>query len=113
MSPVVSAIAVALALGASAAFAGDPVYKSTMPDGRVIYGESPVQGAKRVDKVAAPPEHAGVLVATPEEKGKAAAIPAPTGGVAVIPQPARPPTQPAAQGYLANPGGNLTGRGGY
>jgi hypothetical protein len=45
MSPVVSAVAVALALGATAALAAEPVYKSTMPDGRVIYGESPMQGA--------------------------------------------------------------------
>jgi hypothetical protein len=106
-------MAVVLALGASAGFAADPVYKSTMPDGRVIYGESPMQGAKRVDKVAAPPVHAGVIVATPEEKGKAAGISAERGGVAVIPQPSRPAPRGASQGYLANPGGNLTGRGGY
>jgi hypothetical protein len=111
MSPVISAVAVVLALGASAVLAADPVYKSTMPDGRVIYGESPMQGAKRIDKVAAPPEHAGIVVATPEDKGKAAAIPEPRTGVAVIPQPIRPPTKPAVQGYSANPQQGLTGRG--
>ena len=111
MSPFISAAAIALALGASAAFAGDPVYKSTMPDGRVIYGESPMQGAKRVDKVAAPPEHAGVITVTPADRDRAAAIPPERGGVTVIPQPVRPPIQPAQQGYSANPAGNLTRRG--
>ena len=49
MSPVTSAAAAAvvLALAASSAHAGDPIYKSIMPDGRVLYGEVPVQGAKR------------------------------------------------------------------
>ena len=110
MSPFISAAAIALAFGASGAIAGDPVYKSTMPDGRIIYGESAMQGAKRVDKVAAPPEHAGVSTVTEGDKHRAAAIPAERGGVTVIPQPPRRPVQPAQQGYVANPGGTLTGR---
>lgn len=110
MSPFISA-AIALALGASAAFAGDPVYKSTMPDGRVIYGESPMQGARRVDKVAAPPEQAGVITVTPGDRDRAAAIPPQRGGVTVIPQPERPPVQPAQQGYSANTSGALPRKG--
>jgi hypothetical protein len=110
MSPRTSLLAVVLALAAPGVFAADPVYKSTMPDGRVIYGESPMQGAKRVDKVAAPPENAGVVVATPADKERAGKIPAPVSGVAVIPQPYRPPVQPAQQGYSANPSGSLPGR---
>ena len=109
MSPFVSAAAVALALSASAVLAGDPVYKSTMPDGRIIYGESPMQGAKRVDKVAAPPTNAGVVVATPEDKARAAGISSQAGGVTVIPQAPKYPARPAQQGYLANPDGRLGG----
>ena len=102
MSPVISAVAVVLALAASTALAGDPIYKSTMPDGRVLYGESAAPGAKRVDKVAAPPEHAGITVATQEEKGRASNIPVRAGGVAVIPQKPAYPAQPAQQGYSAS-----------
>ena len=112
MSPVVSAVAVVLALGATAALAAEPVYKSTMPDGRIVYGESPMQGAKRVDKVAAPPEHAGVTVATPYEKDRAAKVGEGAGAsVAVIPQPPKQVIRPAQQGYSANPGGVLSNRG--
>jgi hypothetical protein len=110
MSPRTSALAVVLALAATGVIAGEPVYKSTMPDGRIVYGESPMQGAKRVDKVAAPPENAGVVVATPADIDKARGIPSPTAGVAVIPQPVRPPVQPAQQGYSANPNGGLPRR---
>ena len=107
MSPMISAVAVVLALGASTALAGDPIYKSTMPDGRVLYGESAAPGAKRVDKVATGPEHAGIVVATPEEKGRASTIPVQPGGVAVIPQKPAYPARPATQGYSANPAGAL------
>ena len=110
MRPFIPAVALAVALSASAAFAADPVYKSTMPDGRVVYGESPMQGAKRVDKVAAPPEHAGVSTVTAGDRARAAAIQPERGGVTVIPQPVRPPLQPAQQGYSANPGGALSTR---
>lgn len=44
------------------------MYKSTMPDGRVVYGEKPEPGAKRVDKVEAPPPQTGTTVLTPAEK---------------------------------------------
>ena len=30
-------------------------YKSTMPDGKVIYGDKPVPGAVKVDQLKAPP----------------------------------------------------------
>jgi hypothetical protein len=108
MSPVISAVAVVLALSASAVVLADPVYKSTMPDGRVVYGESPMQGAKRIDKVAPPPEHAGVLVASQEDKAKAASIAQPSTGVAIIPAPPHAPVRPAQQGYSANPNGALS-----
>jgi hypothetical protein len=103
MSPRTSLLAVVLAVAAPGVLAAEPVYKSTMPDGRIVYGESPMQGAKRVDKVAAPPENAGVVVATPADKERASRIPAPVAGVTVIPQPYRRPVEGAHQGYSANP----------
>ena len=36
------------------------VYKSTMPDGRVIYSTEPVRGAKRVETLKPPAESTGV-----------------------------------------------------
>ena len=56
-----------LLLAASGAFA-QAMYKSTMPDGKVIYGEKPEPGAKRVETVTAPPPKSGVTIVTPAEK---------------------------------------------
>ena len=47
------------------------VYKSTMPDGKVIYAEKPVPGAAKVDKMEPPPAKTGTIVVTPEEKARA------------------------------------------
>jgi hypothetical protein len=55
------------AYGASA----QTVYKSTMPDGKVIYGENPAPGASRVEKMEPPPAKTGVTGLTPEEKTRA------------------------------------------
>jgi hypothetical protein len=57
-------------LGASGASA-QTVYKSTMPDGKVVYGENPAPGASRVDKMEPPPAKTGVTGLTPEEKTRA------------------------------------------
>src|SRR5690348_3131387 len=97
MKPTI--LSLVLVLGAAgSAYAIDPVYKSTMPDGRVIYGEVPQPGAKRVDKIAAPPESAGVTVATQDDKARAEkAFPSttPSGpSVGVIPQRERPSPTP-------------------
>ena len=109
MSPLIKSVVAVLALSASAAFAADPVYKSTMPDGRVIYGESPMQGAKKVAKGAAPPEQTGVVVATQQDTARANSIPPQQGGVTVIPEAPHYPVRPAQQGYLANPNGTRSG----
>ena len=60
-----------LALGLLAAFTmsalAQPVFKSTMPDGKVIYGEKPVPGAQKVDTIEAPPAktgHGSLTIAT-------------------------------------------------
>ena len=57
--------------------AAQPVYKSTMPDGKVIYSEKPVPGARRVDTVEPPPAKTGTTTVTPGEQARAAAKPPP------------------------------------
>ena len=75
MNTLISSFAVALLFGACAASAQQPVYKSTMPDGKIIYGEKPVPGAAKVDTIEPPPAKTGVSTGlTPEEKARAAAL---------------------------------------
>jgi len=53
----------------SAGFAGpEQIYKSTMPDGKVIYGPEPAPGAKKVEKITPRTENTGVQISTPEQK---------------------------------------------
>ena len=61
-------LAHALAVGGAQA---QTVYKSTMPDGKIVYGEKPAPGAKKVDKIDPPPAKTGTTVITPEEKVRA------------------------------------------
>jgi len=72
MSPVKVAFfgSLLLLLGAGAASA-QPVFKSTMPDGRVVYGEKPAAGAAKVETIEPPPSRTGVSGLTPEEKALA------------------------------------------
>ncbi len=70
MKTLISFLALLVLLGASGAFA-QTVYKSTMPDGKVVYGEKPAPGATRVDKMDPPPAKTGVTGLTPEEKARA------------------------------------------
>jgi hypothetical protein len=65
------AIVIGTLLAGSAAPAAE-LYKSTMPDGKIIYSEKPEPGAKRVDTVEAPPAKTGVTSATDAEKARAA-----------------------------------------
>jgi hypothetical protein len=75
MNTLISRFAIALLFGASAALAQQPVYKSTMPDGKIVYGEKPVPGAAKVDTIEPPPAKTGVSTGlTPEEKARAAAL---------------------------------------
>jgi len=68
-TPVVkrSSLVVALLFVATGAGA-QTLYKSTMPDGKVVYGEKPEPGAKHVDTVTAPPPKTGTTILTPAEK---------------------------------------------
>ncbi|MDB5905707.1 MAG: hypothetical protein JWM26_4585 [Betaproteobacteria bacterium] len=52
----------------ASAAAAQTLYKSTMPDGKVTYGEKPVPGAKKVDTIEPPPAKTGVVPIRPEEK---------------------------------------------
>jgi hypothetical protein len=64
-----------LLLGASGALAQQPVIKSTMPDGKIVYGEKPAPGAAKVETIEVPPAKTGVSTAlTQEEKARAAAL---------------------------------------
>lgn len=47
------------------------VYKSVMPDGKVIYGEKPTPGAAKVETLEPPPPKTGIQGLTPEEKARA------------------------------------------
>lgn len=64
--------AFAAGIAVSLPAAAQAVYKSTMPDGRVIYGPQPQPGAKKVDKVGAPPSSTGATAITPGEREAAA-----------------------------------------
>ena len=111
-----SSFVLLLALAAPVAYAAEDafrppateLYRSTMPNGSVLYGESPAPGAKSVRKVPTPPASTGTIVVTPEDRSRASRIPAETGGVAVLPQKDRPATQPAQAGsgttYGSGPG---------
>ena len=48
--------------------AAQDLYKSTMPNGKVVYGEKPEPGAKHVEKLPPPPPKTGTAVLTPAEK---------------------------------------------
>jgi hypothetical protein len=46
----------------------DPVFKSTMPDGKILYGNAPVKGAKKVEKMTPNTQDSGVRITTPHQK---------------------------------------------
>lgn len=47
---------------------GQTIYKSTMPDGRVIYSTEPARGAKRVETMKPPSETTGVRPVGPKDE---------------------------------------------
>lgn len=59
---------VAIALAWSASSWAQVIYKSTMPDGQVIYGSKPEPGAKRVEKMQPPAETSGVRPVGPKDE---------------------------------------------
>jgi hypothetical protein len=67
LSYLIYAWIVAFALVGTGARA-QPIYKSTMPDGKVVYGQKPNPGAERVDEIAPPPTQTGTATVTAQEK---------------------------------------------
>ena len=98
MNRPLSTFVFALALAAPAAYGAEEVYRSVMPNGSIVYGESPAPGAKQVRKVAAPPS--GVVIVTPEDKASASRIQAAPGGVSVLPKKEGPVHQSGAAGTV-------------
>ena len=74
MKSAIYAFVLAFALGAADAPAQQPIVKSIMPDGKVIYGEKAMPGAAKVEKIEAPPPKTGVTGLTPEERARAAQL---------------------------------------
>ena len=92
---------VALApLGASA----NEVYKSTMPNGSVVYGESPHPGAQKVEKIEARAAATGTIVVTDQDRHRAGRISAPAGTTGMMTQQKREPAPPLEAGTLSKPG---------
>ena len=96
MKPILSPLVLALALTVPWAYAAEDIYRSTMPDGSIRYGESPDPKAKSVKKVPAGPSQTGVIVVRPGEK----ASQAPAGGVATLPSPPQQSPDLLGQGTL-------------
>jgi hypothetical protein len=63
---LITSLALALLLAAPAAGA-QTLYKSIMPDGRVVYGEKPAPGAQRTETIEPPPPRSGIRMVSPEE----------------------------------------------
>lgn len=60
------ALLAALVLLAQPAYA-QYLYKSTMPDGKVIYGDAPIKGAVQVEKTRPDTSKKGITASTPNE----------------------------------------------
>lgn len=56
-------------LVSSAANGAQVLYKSTMPDGKVVYGDKPVPGAVKVEEQKPDTSKAGIQTTQPSDKG--------------------------------------------
>jgi hypothetical protein len=97
------AVFVAATLTAASAVAGDPVYRSVMPDGRVLYGELPEPGAKQTKKIPPARPSTGTIVVTPDDQQKARTTETQRGGTVVLSRPHRPSGKPLESGVLQSP----------
>jgi hypothetical protein len=75
-------LVITLALAAATALAQQPIFRSVMPDGRVIYGDKPVPGAKEAEQVSLPPSN----IASPAQPGETGASPAQPGAAGASPR---------------------------
>jgi hypothetical protein len=101
-APSLTVVVAAAVIGAPA-IAADPVYRSVMPDGRVLYGEAPEAGAKQTRKITPPRASTGTILVSPEEKRKAEGVKPEPGGTVVLPRASRPTQVPLESGVLQAP----------
>ena len=100
-----SGLVVATLVLSSSVVHADDVYKSVMPDGSVVYGESPMAGARKVGKIDSRAAISGATIATREDKQRVRDLNmSASSAVGVIPQAARPPAPPLQQGAISDPG---------
>lgn len=111
MRNVMIRLAAVLSLSAGASVFAQEIYRSTMPDGSVRYGESPEYGAKRVKKMPAVPISTGTTIVSPAEKNRRFA-PQP-GGTVVMSPPRREIPPPHEQGLLQTKPTSLPTRSSY
>jgi hypothetical protein len=71
MRQAVLVITLALAATAATALAQQPIFRSVMPDGRIIYGDKPAPGAKEAEQARLPPSN----IASPPRPSEAGASP--------------------------------------
>jgi hypothetical protein len=98
MKSAITPLIAALVLGAPAALAD--VYRSTMPDGTIVYADLPQPGAREVRKIRPGPARTGTIIVTPEDETRVRMPPPPRAapGVSVMPTPAREPVPELVQG---------------
>jgi hypothetical protein len=70
MTKLISRAIALVALVWAASSWAQTIYKSTMPDGHVIYGTEPARGAKRVETMKPPAENTGVRPVAPQDTQK-------------------------------------------
>ena len=68
MTKLIASVGMAAVLAWSASSWSQIIYKSTMPDGRVIYGGEPAPGAKRVETIKPKTEATGVRPVGPKDE---------------------------------------------
>lgn len=98
-------IAFTLGLAVPALSLAEEIYKSTMPDGRIVYGETVAAGAQKFEKVEVRSTATGTVVATPQDKERAERIgdrSKPT--VGVMPAQKRSAAPPLESGTINPPG---------
>lgn len=103
MRAQILAVFLAATLAAGFAVAADPVYRSVMPDGRVLYGDAPEPGAKHTKKIPPPRSSTGTIVITPEEKQKVGPMEPQRGATGVLSRPPRATELPLEPGILQSP----------
>ena len=68
MTKLIASVGIAAVLAWAASSWAQIIYKSTMPDGRVIYGAEPAPGAKRVETIKPKTEATGVRPVGPKDE---------------------------------------------